>query len=202
MEKIYYLNDPKEYPDLWQKDFSTLPDQLLIFPSWLPRFKHFCEKHEKELSAFIDYPLGNGTLGKKSFESTTSFDLGADQLLVVVTPKLFEQEDFSSLQEELALLEEIKAGRGEMTFAFNFQHLKESQKLDVTDWLKKTSFRHFTLFYENGDIAENDLAIFRFALGNDLKLNLFFANNEEISTELLEKYEINQIYLPYERPKD
>lgn len=199
MKKIYSLLEPTKIPDEFQKDFANLPENLLIFPSWLPRFQQLTEKNPKNLESVIDYPLGNGTLAKKAFESAEAFEKGGQELLVVLTAHFLRagKGNFDPLAEELDLLQNLSLGRGDINLLIDLSTFKEAEKLDLTDWLKTQTLKKFTLRFKDDEIVENDLAIFHFALGNELRLRLFLNQEAQIPQEWLEKYGIEALYLPY-----
>lgn len=199
MKKIYSLLNVSAIPDDFQKNFSQLPENLLIFPNWLPRFGQLVERNHKNLEIVIDYPLGNGTLAKKAFECAEAFEKGAQELLVVLTSRFLKGQagNYDALAEELQLLQNLSLGRGEINLLIDLSTFREAEKLDLTDWLKQQPFKKFTLRFKEDQVVENDLAIFHFALGNDLRLRLFLTKEASIPTEWEKKYGIEAIYLPY-----
>ncbi|WP_071131697.1 hypothetical protein [Enterococcus timonensis] len=192
MKKINALLSNQQHPDDFLKSFAELPDELLIFPSWLPRFKYFTEKTPKQIDTVIDFPLGNGTLAKKSFELAQACEQGIETAYVMVTPRFLQIEDFTQLAEEMNLLQGVSAGRCLLSFLIDLSQLKEGAKLDFADWLKTQTFHNLT-FFINEELTENDLAIFHFAIGETVNLQLLGDVSKLTDPEILERYEIAAI---------
>lgn len=171
-----------------------LNQAVVVLPDKVRRLTHLLERSDTQVMTLVDFPLGNGMTAKKAFEMGKAFEDNAAGVLVCLTPRLFFNKDFDQLKQSLDIYQALGFGRGEVSFMLNLSYLKESEKLDFSDWLKKQSYRNLTFMFDRGYELENDLAIFRFALGDAVELNLLNQWDTPIDAVLLEKYGIHTVF--------
>lgn len=186
---------PNYLPTLLKED---VPQEMVLFPSWVKRSRQLLHDYQVHFTTVVDYPLGNGTLAKKAFEVGKAFEAQGDTVLVWLTPRIFKTSDLSLRVQTFELLQTLSFGRGSLSFVIDLSFLKESEKLDLTDWLKEQPYRDFTLTWQPGTFAANDLAIFRFALGEECQLSIFWQERQPISLESVELYQVAKVYQPYD----
>lgn len=179
--------------DVAQKVTET-EQTVVVLPALVARLSQLLEQRPVAVWTLIDYPFGNGMTAKKAFEIGNAFENNAAGVFVCLTPRLFATENFAALAEQLEICQAVSVGRGEFSFLINLSYLKESQKLDFSDWLKTQSYRAFTFTFAPGYDLENDLAIFRFALGSEVRLSVLNATNTPLDEAMLEKYDVAELF--------
>lgn len=146
--------------------------EVLVLPSYLRRAKQLLMTSSIRLGCVIDYPLGNGTLGKTAFETGQMFREGADFLEIWRQPLFYltENDEGKSFYDSLKAL--TVAG-GEIRWAVATKEMKELTKIQIAQKLKERECRYITLGEDlTLEQAKHDLELFQLDGGDQLEVQL------------------------------
>ncbi|MGM0138468.1 deoxyribose-phosphate aldolase [Enterococcus sp. DIV0755b] len=161
--------------------------EIVVLPNHLERAKQLLARTTIKIGTVIDYPLGNGTIAKKAFEVGKAFQSGADFLEITVSPTMLIQqcEQAQVLQQTL---HSLAMAWGEIRIRVDSRHLKELQKIEIAETIKKLGWNHLVL--GEGDSFENakhDATIFAYDAGKavELQINLIKPDTKQLQELLL-----------------
>lgn len=104
---------------------------LFVLPYNIIRAKQLLAGSAIQIASFVDFPLGNGTVAKKSFETGQLYREGAANLFVSLSKRQIEEVHHETYQR----LEQLSFGHHPMGLFLNTSQMHEKQKKDFASLL-------------------------------------------------------------------
>lgn len=101
---------------------------IFVLPYNVVRAKQLLAGTTIQVGSFVDFPLGDGTLAKKAFETGQLYRDGASEVFVTMAPEELESYGDQSYQ----VLEQLSFGRNALGFFIESSHLTDNQKQVLT----------------------------------------------------------------------
>lgn len=144
-EEVLFL---KEYPIR----------SIFVLPYNVARAKQLLTGTAIQVGSFVDFPLGNGTLAKKAFETGQLYREGASNIFVTMAPDQLK----SAGKESYQVLEQLAFGRNALGFFIDSRYLSEAQKNTLATYITDLNVHVIALGLDlSMEQAIYDMSIFR-----------------------------------------
>lgn len=97
---------------------------IFVLPYNVLRAKQLVTGTMIHVGSFVDFPLGNGTLAKKAFETGQVYREGASDVFVAMAPEQLRNEGNQKYQ----MLEQLAFGRNALGFFIDSSKMTDTQK--------------------------------------------------------------------------
>lgn len=110
---------------LFLKSFSI--HSLVVLPYNVSRAKQLLAGSAISIASFVDFPLGNGTVAKKSFEIGHLYREGATKLFVLLSKNQIEDKNHEAYRQ----LAQLSFGCHQLGLFLNTSQMSEHQKKEM-----------------------------------------------------------------------